>query len=129
MRADGLPVEGASAVEELEVEGCGGLAVDLGVRNGHCWGLVVVIKRGVRVLIYAPILIQESATDGMSTKWTRDSYNRKHAVEYREKESTSKILVLSKRKSAIGQRGNSGSLKQIIHDRSTSSRSQVLCVQ
>jgi len=73
MRADGLPVEGASAVEKLEVEGRGGLAVDLGVRNGHCWGLVVVIKRGVRVLIYAPILVQESATDGMSTKWTRDS--------------------------------------------------------
>jgi len=71
--ADSLPVEGAGTVEELEVEGGGGLAVDLGVRSGHCWGLVVVIKRGMRALIYASMLMQESATDGMSRRWTRDS--------------------------------------------------------
>ncbi len=69
--ADGLPVEGAGTVEELEVEGGGSLAVDLWVGSGHCWGLVVVTKRGMRVLIYAPMLMQESATDGMSTRWTR----------------------------------------------------------
>jgi len=41
-------MEGAGAIEELEVEGCGCLAVDLWVGSGHCCGLVVVIKPGSR---------------------------------------------------------------------------------
>ena len=48
--AGGLPVEGAGAVEKLEVEGGRGLAVDFGVGSGHGRGLVVVMKLNWKAL-------------------------------------------------------------------------------
>lgn len=54
-----VPMERAGAIEELEVEGRGCLAVDLWAGSGHGCGLEIVIQHTLRFITYLSMVMHQ----------------------------------------------------------------------